>query len=106
MTLRIPSEEELEARFKGCAASHGLALHRIHLQSAARKGGFAATAVLDCTCGQRWLIRVGQAEVVAVNSDILVELRKGREGQPTSPPGHPGASPRTSSRKGRTTPAS
>lgn len=106
MMLRVQSEEELETRFRDCAAAHGLALHRIHLQSAARKGGFAATVVLDCTCGQRWLMRVGQAEVVTVSSDVLVELRKGREGQPTSPPGHPGSVPRTAPRRARRNPAS
>jgi len=46
--------------------------------------------VFDCSCGQRWLLRVSQGEVASVDGQILGELRRGREGQATSPPGFPG----------------
>lgn len=105
MTLRVTTEAELQERFRACAAAHGLRLHRIHMQSAARNGSFAATVVFDCTCQQRWLLRVAQGELVAVDAGILTELRKGREGQTTSPPGHAGAQA-TPRRSGRRPPAS
>jgi hypothetical protein len=85
------SELEQHALFRVCAETHGVRLHRIHLLAATKDGGFHCSQVFDCVCGQRWLLRVTQAEVVSVEPSILAELREGREGQPTAPPGFPGA---------------
>jgi hypothetical protein len=55
-------------------------------------GSLQSTMVLDCTCGQRWLMRVMQGDVVSVDGQILEELRRARDGQVTAPPGFAGAS--------------
>jgi hypothetical protein len=81
----------LSIRFKECAAAHGLRLHRIHVLAPGKSRGFQSTAVFDCRCGQRWLLRVAQGDVVTVEGEVLAELRRGREGQATSPPGFAGA---------------
>jgi hypothetical protein len=83
-TLTEPS-----TRFRTCAQEHGLSLHRIHVLAPGKTGGFASTVIFNCTCGQRWLLRTGQAEVVSVDADLIEELRRGRDGQPTAPPGFP-----------------
>jgi hypothetical protein len=85
------ADDDLAARFRRCAGDHGLKLHRIHTLSATRGGAFQSTIVFDCACRQRWLLRVSQGDVVAVDGELLAELRRGREGQPTAPPGFPGA---------------
>ena len=90
--LKETAEVEQHGRFKGCAETHGVRLHRIHVLSATKLGSFQSTLVFDCTCGQRWLLRVMQGDVVSVDTGILEELRRGREGQATAPPGYPGAS--------------
>jgi hypothetical protein len=46
--------------------------------------------VFDCTCGQRWLMRVSQADVVSIDGEVLEELRRLRDGQATAPPGFAG----------------
>jgi hypothetical protein len=79
------------ARFKRCSEQHGLKLHRIHVLSAGSAGSFQSTLVFDCACGLRWLLRVGHGDVVSVERAVLDELRRGREGQVTAPPGFPGA---------------
>jgi len=88
---RAVTEIEQAGLFRICAERHGLRLHRIHMLAATKDGGFQATQVFDCTCGQRWLLRIGQAEIVSVDPAVLAELRETREGQPTAPPGFPGA---------------
>jgi hypothetical protein len=88
---KVNTEVEQHARFKSCAEDHGIRLHRIHLLSATKVGSFQSTIVFDCGCGQRWLLRVMQGDVVSVDTEILEELRRGREGQATAPPGFPGA---------------
>jgi hypothetical protein len=88
---RDSPEVEQHARFKNCAERHGIRLHRIHVLSATKVGSFQSTAVFDCVCGQRWLLRIMQGDVVSVDTGILEELRRGREGQATAPPGFPGA---------------
>jgi hypothetical protein len=91
---KLTTMAELAGRFRDCAASdpgHGLKLHRIHLQSATKTGSFQSSVVLDCRCGQRWLLRVLQGDVVAVDRDVLEDLRRGRDGQTTAPPGFPGS---------------
>lgn len=88
---RVAAEVRQHARFKICTERHGLALHRIHVLSAGSTGSFQSTLVFDCICGLRWLLRVAHGDVVAVDRAILEELRRGREGQVTAPPGFPGA---------------
>lgn len=88
---KAPAEIEPHARFRACAAEHGLKLHRIHLLASGKVGSLQSTLVFDCTCGRRWLMRVVQADVVAVDGELLAELRRARDGQPTAPPGFPGA---------------
>jgi hypothetical protein len=66
-------------------------LHRIHVLSAGSAGSFQSTLIFDCTCGFRWLLRVAHGDVVAVDRSVLEELRRGREGQVTAPPGFAGA---------------
>jgi hypothetical protein len=88
---RAASDIEPHARFRTCAATHGLRLHRIHLLSAGKVGALQSTVVLDCSCGQRWLMRVMQGDVVAVDGAVIDQLKRAREGQPTAPPGFPGA---------------
>ncbi len=88
---RAPGESDLGQRLRACAAEHGLGLHRIHLLPKSHGASLQATVVLDCTCGRRWLIRVAQGEVVAVDGTVLGELRRGREKQVTAPPGFAGA---------------
>ncbi len=89
--VKVSTEVEPHTRFRTCAGSHGLRLHRIHLLSAGKTGTFQSTVVFDCLCGQRWLLRVAQGDVVSVDAHILGELRRNREGQSTAPPGFSGA---------------
>lgn len=91
MSGKVSTDVEPHSRFRTCAGSHGLRLHRIHLLSAGKSGTFQSTVVFDCLCGQRWLLRVAQGDVVSVDSKILEELRRNREGQSTAPPGYSGA---------------
>lgn len=91
MRKGMSTEIEQHARFRVCVETHGLRLHRIHLLAATKDGGFSSTQVFDCACGQRWLLRINQAEVVSVDSTVITSLRETREGQPTAPPGFPGA---------------
>ena len=101
VALKEAAEVEQHGRFKVCAETHGIRLHRIHVLSATKLGSFQSTLVFDCVCGQRWLLRVMQGDVVSVDTGILEELRRGREGQATAPPGYPGAPSSTSAaRKG------
>ncbi len=88
---KVTTEAEQHQRFRACAADHGLRLHRIHLLSATKSGTFQSSIVFDCTCGERWLLRVTQGELVPVDGSLLAELRQGRQGQSTAPPGHPAA---------------
>jgi hypothetical protein len=88
---RVGLEVQSHGRFKTCAEGHGLRLHRIHVLSAGSTGSFQSTLVFDCTCGLRWLLRVSHGDVVAVDRSVLEELRRGREGQVTAPPGFAGA---------------
>ena len=90
MKVKAVTEIEQHALFRSCAEHHGLRLHRIHLLSPARDGGFQSSQVFDCACGQRWLLRIAQAEVVAVDPTMLAEVQGTRDGQPTAPPGFPG----------------
>lgn len=87
MTTRATSEIQPHARFRSCAATHGLRLHRIHPMAGGKVGALQSTVVFDCTCGQRWLMRVTQGDVVSVEGQILDDLRRARDGQPTAPPG-------------------
>ena len=95
---RVLPEVRQHARFKACTERHGLKLHRIHVLSAGNTGSFQSTLVFDCACGLRWLLRVAHGDVVSVDRAILDELRRGRQGQITAPPGFPGAG-RASRRK-------
>jgi hypothetical protein len=88
---RVALEIQWHARFKACTQRHGLHLHRIYVLSAGSTGSFQSTVVFDCTCGRRWLLRVAHGDVVAVDRALLDELRRGREGQVTAPPGFAGA---------------
>lgn len=94
---QIALEVRWHARFKVCTERHGLCLHRIHVLSAGSTGSFQATVVFDCRCGLRWLLRVAHGDVVAVDQAVLKELRRGRAGQVTAPPGFAGAPDRTTS---------
>lgn len=85
------AEVAAHARFKSCAASHGLRLHRIHLLAGGKAGTLQSSLVFDCSCGQRWLMRVAQGDVVSVDGAVLAELKRAREGQATAPPGYAGA---------------
>lgn len=100
---RVALEVQGHARFKLCTERHGLRLHRIHVLSAGSTGSFQSTVVFDCACGLRWLLRVAHGDVVAVDRTILEELRRGRAGQLTAPPGFAGAPdrPKASSPKKR-----
>ena len=89
--LDAAGDGDLAARFRACAQEHGLKLHRIHLLSATRGGVFQSTVVFDCSCAQRWLLRVSQGDVVAVDGELLAALQRGRDGQVAAPPGFPGA---------------
>lgn len=91
MKPRLVTEIQQHALFRRCAESHGLRLHRIHLLAATRAGNFDTTQVFDCSCGQRWLLRVRQAEAVSIDASTLTAIRSAREGQVTAPPGVPGA---------------
>jgi hypothetical protein len=91
MTMPATAEIQPHARFRACAASHGLRLHRIHPMAGGKAGALQSTVVFDCTCGQRWLMRVTHGDVVAVDGEILGELRRMRDGQATAPPGFAGA---------------
>jgi hypothetical protein len=88
---RVVAEVQQHARFKTCTERHGLQLHRIHVLSAGSTGSFQSTVVFDCVCGMRWLLRVAHGDVVSVDRAVLDELRRGREGQVTAPPGFPAA---------------
>jgi hypothetical protein len=94
MTMRATSEIAPHAQFRTCAATHGLTLHRIHPMSGGKVGALQSTMILDCTCGQRWLMRVTQGDVVSVDGGIVEELQRMRDGQATSPPGFAGAGAR------------
>jgi hypothetical protein len=89
-TSAVTTEIQPHARFRVCAASHGLSLHRIHPLSGGKVGSLQSTVVFDCTCGQRWLMRVSQADVVSIDGEVLEELRRLRDGQATAPPGFAG----------------
>jgi hypothetical protein len=78
-------------RFKACAAEHGLHLHRIHLLNGGKPGTMQSTVVFDCSCGQRWLMRVAQGDVVSVDGEVIETLKRARDGQTTAPPGFAGA---------------
>lgn len=91
MATKAARQIEAHARFKTCASTHGLRLHRIHPLAGGKAGALQSTVVFDCSCGQRWLMRVGQSDVVAVDGDALSQLRRARDGQATAPPGFPGA---------------
>ena len=88
---RAPAEIEQHERFRTCAGSHGLRLHRLHFLPGGKAGAVQSTVIFDCTCGQRWLLRVMQGDVVSVDGAMLDELRRARDGQPTAPPGFPAA---------------
>lgn len=88
---RPAAEVEPHTRFRACASEHGLRLHRIHLLSSGKPGALQSTVIFDCTCGQRWLMRVAQGDVVSVDHEVLDQLKRAREGQPTAPPGYAGA---------------
>ena len=88
---RVVGDVESHARFRACASTHGLRLHRIHMLSGARNGSLQSTVVFDCSCGRRWLLRVMQGDVVSVDGELLDSLRHARDGQATAPPGYPGA---------------
>lgn len=96
---RVVAEVQQHARFKSCTERHGLRLHRIHVLSAGSTGSFQSTLVFDCVCGLRWLLRVAHGDVVSVDRAVLEELRRGREGQVTAPPGFPGAGDQPPSKK-------
>jgi hypothetical protein len=98
---RVTLEVQSHGRFKLCAARHGLRLHRIHVLSAGSTGSFQSTLVFDCGCGLRWLLRVAHGDVVAVDGAVLEELRRGRDGQVTAPPGFAGAPARAKPAVGR-----
>ncbi len=91
MRANVVTAIEEHALFRQCAENHGLRLHRIHLLAATQAGTFDTTQVFDCSCGQRWLLRVRQAEAVSVDASILTAIRATRERQVTAPPGVPGA---------------
>jgi hypothetical protein len=97
---RMVTEVRQHARFKTCTERHGLKLHRIHVLSASSTGSFQSTLVFDCVCGLRWLLRVAHGDVVAVDRAVLEELRRGREGRATAPPGFPAAAERARVKKG------
>ena len=84
------TEVETHAQFRGCAAEHGLRLHRIHLLAGGKPGTLQSTVVFDCTCGQRWLMRVAQGDVVSVDGEVIEQLKRARDGQATAPPGFAG----------------
>lgn len=88
---KVATDIEPHARFRSCAGTHGLRLHRIHLLSGGKVGSLQSTVIFDCTCGQRWLMRVAQGDVVSVEGEVLTELRRARDGQATAPPGFAGA---------------
>lgn len=89
---RTPATEiEIHARFRSCTSEHGLKLHRIHLLAGGKAGALQSTIVFDCSCGQRWLMRVAQGDAVSVDGAILSRLQRARDGQATAPPGFPGA---------------
>jgi hypothetical protein len=89
--VKIAAEIQPHARFRDCASTHGLRLHRIHLLSGGKAGSLQSTVVFDCTCGQRWLMRVMQGDVVSVDGEVIEQLKRARDGQVTAPPGFPGA---------------
>lgn len=90
MAARPTTEVEPHTHFRGCAAEHGLRLHRIHLLASGKPGTLQSTVVFDCPCGRRWLMRVAQADVVSVDARVLEQLKRARDGQATAPPGFAG----------------
>jgi hypothetical protein len=90
--MSVTTDHQLSVLFRECAAAHGLRLHRIHMLSATKAGSFPSTVVFDCRCGQRWLLRVAQGDVVGVDGALLDDLRVGRGAQMTAPPGFPAGS--------------
>ncbi len=91
MATKTVPQVEPHVRFWACASTHGLRLHRIHMLASGKAGALQSTVVFDCSCGQRWLMRVGQGDVVAVDGEVLEQLKRARDGQATAPPGFPGA---------------
>ena len=85
------TDDEPHTRFRTCTSTHGLRLHRIHLLNSGKQGALQSTIVFDCTCGQRWLMRVMQGDVVSVDAEVLEGLKRARDGQATAPPGVAGA---------------
>jgi len=88
---RPATDIEPHAKFRKCASTHGMRLHRIHLLNDGKSGALQSTVVFDCTCGQRWLMRVMQGDVVSVDGKVLDGLKRARDGHATAPPGFPGA---------------
>lgn len=88
---KVATEVEPHVRFRACASTHGLRLHRIHLLASGKVGSLQSTVVFDCSCGQRWLMRVAQGDVVSVDGEVLTGLQRARDGQATAPPGFAGA---------------
>jgi hypothetical protein len=79
-------------RFRGCAYEHGLRLARVYLLSPNRQMGLQGSLVMDCgSCGERWLVRVHHAELISQPMESIEQIRQGRDGQLTVPPGAPGA---------------
>lgn len=91
MAVKTRTEIEPHVHFRACASTHGLRLHRIHLLAGGKAGALQSTVVFDCSCGQRWLMRVAQGDVVAVGGEVLAQLKRARDGRATAPPGFPGA---------------
>jgi hypothetical protein len=87
MAPRVSAPITAHRRFRACAEKHGLRLHRIHILSPDKAGTFHSTVVFDCGCGQRWLLRALEGDVVSVDHEVLDELQRGRDGQVTAPPG-------------------
>jgi hypothetical protein len=87
---RPETDIEPHTKFRTCASTHGMRLHRIHLLNGGKQGALQSTVVFDCTCGQRWLMRVMQGDVVSVDGEMLDGLKRARDGQATAPPGFPG----------------
>jgi len=88
---RPETDIEPHTTFRTCASTHGMRLHRIHLLNDGKPGALQSTVVFDCTCGQRWLMRVIQGDVVSVDGEVLDDLKRSRNGRATTPPGFPGA---------------
>ncbi len=55
MATKTVAQVEPHVRFRACASTHGLRLHRIHMLASGKAGALQSTVVFDCSCGQRWL---------------------------------------------------